>query len=381
MRVMMIGPYPQSPARIDGGVSAAMTYLSQALLREPGIELVGVRIGGGSDRMLEVSRFDWPVFDLPLGKFGLSSFYRSQRTRLNQLIHQHRPDVIHAQGVDVEGFLAVRSGVPSVVTVHGVLGACARFKTGVIGIARAAAAARLTEKSTVRRAKDLIAISPYIADYYKLEIRGCIHEIPNAVGDAFFNVLRAPVRGRALFAGRISRGKGVLELIRAVGRDKNQPSTLILAGSCPDKAYGEEVRREIADLNLYERVKFVGLLSEEALLNEFARAEYLVLPSFQETAPMVIQQAMAAGLAVVATRVGGIPHLIDNNVTGFLTSPGDVCELASVFSAIARDEHLCARVGERARAVALSKYRADLVARSTRSVYRLILERPSQEQQ
>ena len=96
------------------------------------------------------------------------------------------------------------------------------------------------------------------------------------------------------------------------------------------------LRRIAGELGIAPKVEFTGLLDEPSLIREFERAEALVLPSFQETAPMVVQQAMAAGLAVVASRVGGIPYQIRHEVSGLLFEAGNVAAASDAIEASGR---------------------------------------------
>jgi glycosyltransferase involved in cell wall biosynthesis len=369
IRVMMIGPYPLSRDRIDGGVASATTYLSEALATKDGIDLIGVRIVKGHGAQGPRSGFQWPIEDLPLGRFSLSSLYRRQRERLRQLITRHRPHVVHAQGTDIAGFLAVGCGLPSVVTVHGLLGECASYQTNFVMKARAKLTALLTERHSVRRATDLIAISPYVTRYYAGQFGTRVHAIPNPIAPSFFGVQRNPEAGRLLYAGRIANGKGLPDLLRAVARNRAKTSAVVLAGATPDAGYGRSLRRQVMELGLTDLVYFAGLLDEPTLLKEFSRAEALVLPSRQETAPMVVQQAMAAGLAVVATRVGGIPEQIENESTGLLFDAGDVDALAGILARLDADASLGRRLGEAAAQVAMQRFPAAVVAQATLRVY------------
>jgi glycosyltransferase involved in cell wall biosynthesis len=373
MRVMMLGPFPRSPDRIDGGVAAAVTYLAQALVREPGVELIGVRVSGGARKSVPDSSLGWPVVDLPLDPGSVSTLFWRQKRRFRELISEYRPDIVHAQGADLSGLLAVGCKVPAVITIHGVLRECAKLQTDPVVKARDMLQSFLTERPTVRNARDVISISPYIARYYRNEIKGRVHDIPNAVGPGFFSVCRMPERGRFLFAGRISKGKGILELVRAVALAPACVQKLVLAGGTPDKAYEDEVRREVRKLGLESRVEFAGLLDEPSLLAEFARAEALVLPSYQETAPMVVQQAMAAGLPVLATRVGGIPFQVEDGVSGLLFDAVDVHGLAGLLERIKGDPALGERLGREARKAAVAHYDARVVADMTSAAYKRIL--------
>jgi glycosyltransferase involved in cell wall biosynthesis len=370
---MMIGPYPVSPNKIDGGVAAATMYLSQALSSLQGIDLTGVRIGRQGDESREDHALGWRVLDMPLGRLSLSTLYRPQRRRLRNLLERYDPHIVHAQGADLAGLLAVTCGRPAVVTVHGMLGECARFQTDPTNRLRARLAALVTERRAIGRSPDLIAISPYVARYYREDIKGRVHDIPNAVAPAFFRVARRMEQGRFLYAGRIANGKGLVELLHAVAHNTSSVTALVLAGATPDPAYGAYLRGEVERLGLGNRVLFAGLLTEPELVDEFARAEALVLPSHQETAPMVIQQAMAAGLSVIATTVGGIPDQVQHETTGLLFDAGDTLALSGLIQRFGKNPGLSARLGQAAKAVATKKYQGSAVAEATVSVYRQAL--------
>src|SRR6185503_9383263 len=258
MRVLMIAPFPRNPDRIDGGVAAATMYLCQALSAMPDVDLIGVRVARDGQDLPEEQSLGWPVVDLPLGRLSLSTLFMPQRRRLHELLLRYEPQVVHAQGADFAGLLAVSCNRPAVVTAHGMLAECARFQTDPVNRLRASLSAAVTERTTIRRARDLIAISPYVARHYRDDIRGRIHELPNAIGPAYFDVERKPERGRFLFAGRIANGKGLEELIRAAAGSSSAVKSLILAGATPDGAYGERLRRMVSSLDLEDRVLFTG---------------------------------------------------------------------------------------------------------------------------
>ena len=380
MRVMIVGRYPASPKQIDGGVAAANLYLSQALVRQSNLSLVGVRLVDDGDKPVVQGDFDWPMVDLPLDRSSVTTLYKRQKRRFAQLLKDFSPEIVHGQGLDVAGLLAVRSGLPSLVTVHGVLHECAKFQSTLAARARARLSVFLTERPSIRYATDVVAISPYVSQYYSGRIYGRVHEIPNPVAQEFFQIRREPEPGRFLFAGRISRLKGIVELVQAVADVANKVETLVLAGSSPDKEYERQVRSLVRRCGVESQVHFAGLLDEPALREEFSRAEALVLPSYQETAPMVVQQAMAAGIAVIATRVGGLPYLIDHDVSGLLFAPGDVKALADLLGRFHDNSALGERLGKAARGVANTSFRAEHVARATRDVYERILSRAADSQ-
>ena len=162
--------------------------------------------------------------------------------------------------------------------------------------------------------------------------------------------------------------------MRAFAQSRADGAQLVFAGAATEPEYEHIIRQEVAQLGLVERVKFRGLLDEASMLDEFSRAEALVLPSYQETAPMVIQQAMAAGLAVIATRICGVPYQIEHDVTGLLYSAGAVAELAALLERLGTDQALGKRLGDAARMTAIERYHAAKVADATLDTYKSILQ-------
>jgi glycosyltransferase involved in cell wall biosynthesis len=123
------------------------------------------------------------------------------------------------------------------------------------------------------------------------------------------------------------------------------------------------------ELGLGGRAALLGPLSTEQLLEEYRLASLFVLPSAQETSPMVIAEAMAAGVPVVATRVGGVPYLVEDGATGFLVDVGDIDALARRIASLIADDDVRGAVGGAARSRARERYRPVDVAARVRAVY------------
>ena len=226
----------------------------------------------------------------------------------------------------------------------------------------------------VRRALHTILISPYVADHYGPALSGKQYLIPNPVHRRFFDVVRREAPGRILFAGRLYALKGIKDLLNAVSRmTKPEQMRVVLAGSLADEQYVNELRVEASRLNITDIVDFRGILRGRELLEEFSRCACLVLPSYQETAPMVIQEAMASGLPVIASDICGIPYQVDDGKSGFLFPPGDVEALAHSLNMLLSDQFLRERFSAAARQRAENEYRGEAIARKTLDVYRDML--------
>jgi glycosyltransferase involved in cell wall biosynthesis len=166
--------------------------------------------------------------------------------------------------------------------------------------------------------------------------------------------------------------KGIFELLQAVNLVRpHVPALQVrLAGRTDvNPVYLEKLYAYIREHRLEDCVYFLGPLDEASLLEEYARCALLVLPSCQETAPMVIEQAMAARVPVVATRVGGVDYLVNHGQTGFVVEFGDINGLAESMVTMLNDAELRAQMGTAGRVEAERRFRAEVVARQTREVY------------
>jgi glycosyltransferase involved in cell wall biosynthesis len=157
----------------------------------------------------------------------------------------------------------------------------------------------------------------------------------------------APEGAILLFVGNFYEVKDPQFLIRAFAQLKDGATRLVMAGGGPL----EQACRELAGrLNVAQRVLFAGRRSPREIARLMNCADLLVLPSRNEGVPNVILEAFASGLPVVASRVGGIPEVMDNDLLGSLFSPGDEGALASTIErrlAAPRDTAAIRRHAER----------------------------------
>lgn len=172
---------------------------------------------------------------------------------------------------------------------------------------------------------------------------------------------RRPKTGSAvpalLFVGWLDRSKGVFELIEACHRLGAQKRfTLDLAGEGDASA---EARSRVAALGLEGRVRFRGWLEKQALMEALREADVLVLPSFAEGLPNAMVEAMAAGLAVVVSRVGAIPEVVVDREGGLLVEAGDVAGLRDALAAVIDDRNLREQLGAAAHIIAAREFSVD----------------------
>jgi glycosyltransferase involved in cell wall biosynthesis len=155
---------------------------------------------------------------------------------------------------------------------------------------------------------------------------------------------------RLLFVGAMGRLKGEQDLIRALQNipDLAPSLRLIMLGNG-----SETVKPLLRAAKLDRLVEHIGPVAMDQRADFYKRADLFVLPTYAECLPISMLEAMAAGLPVISTTVGGIPDLIEDGVEGYLVAPGDVEALADRIARLIKDPTERRRMGERARLKAL----------------------------
>lgn len=161
-----------------------------------------------------------------------------------------------------------------------------------------------------------------------------------------------------LFVGRLSAPKGIYDLFDAIPRviERHPEAKFVLVGVAESDAMEPVIRAEAGRRGIAARIAFLGALDGRDKAAAFATSQMLVVPSWTEAFPLVIPEAMAAGLPVIATAVGAIPDFVKDEEDGFLIAPGDWPALADRICRLLDDGSLRRRIGERVRARAPSEF-------------------------
>jgi L-malate glycosyltransferase len=153
---------------------------------------------------------------------------------------------------------------------------------------------------------------------------------------------------------------------------KQVPSRLVLIGDGPERGAAE---RRAADLGLAGHVEFVG--EQMDLVPWLSAANLLLLPSAQESFGLAALEAMACGVPVIASRVGGLPEILEDGVTGFLRDKDDVDGMAAQGVAVLSNPSLAARVGNAAAASVQRLYCTETVVPQYEAYYNDVLNSPA----
>jgi glycosyltransferase involved in cell wall biosynthesis len=379
MKVAVLGLFPDDPARIVGGVEAATLRLCEGLHRVPGVDVHTIVSVPGRAVGLKSLAPNWTVHSIgTFDHFGNVLLALPDRMRMVRALRALRPDIVHAHSTDRHALGALDSGFPTVVTIHGVIEMETRLEKRAPERIRGFFRDRMV-KEVLRRVRNVAYVSSYLRDLYEDRLRHAQSWIiENPVGDLFFRAKHPEEPGRVLYAGLLIPRKGLRNLLAAVAIAKaDVPEIrLALAGSETDASYRRELERKIDELGIRGCVEFLGGLSPERLAEEYGRAAIVVLVSRQDTSPVAIQEAMAAGRPMIGSTAGGIPYLVKEGITGFLVPYGEPALLARKMVELIRDPVQRRSMGQYAQGEAYRRFSVDGVAGATYRMYNEILSSP-----
>jgi glycosyltransferase involved in cell wall biosynthesis len=378
-------------ARLNmGGPALHVAYLT-AGLRERGYDttLVAGSLARGEDSMafvadardVEIVRIDELGREIsPLRDFVAT-------LRLARLIRRERPDILHTHTAKAgtvgraAAVLAGRRRPPIVVhTFHG------HVLRGYFGPVRSRFF-RLLERWLASRTTALIAVSPQVRDdLVALGVAPAERFVVVRLGIELDERVAAGQNGRAesrrylgiepdRFAvgwiGRMTAVKRTDDVLVAFKRlrDEGVDAVLCMVGDGPDRP---ELERRAHELGVVRDTLFLGY--QEDVAPFYAAFDALVLPSSNEGTPVSAIEALAAGRPVVATRVGGVPDVVQEGRDGFLVDPGATDDLADRLTRLARDPELRERMGAAGRERVLPRYAVARLIDDVDRLYRSLLD-------
>lgn len=342
MIISIIGPYPLSSDCIHGGVESSVYGLVQALIRTG--HTVAVfdfpRIGGKDtsehNGLLTVHRYS------NQGKHNQDAVQRGKEIFRDIVALQ--PDIVHVHGTgEFSGWMykAVRNkGIPVVLTVHGLLREekkqALKRKPTFRHLYQYIIQTR-AEKDVLNKASHIIVDTPYVAQmisqYFQ---KGQItqlpesHIIPQGINEAYYHLSCDCQSEIILCVGAIAPRKGHIYTVEMFNilRKHGIAAKLRIIGALADRQYYEKLIQWIQNSPYHEDISIEINMPQLELYKAYEQARLFVLHSREESQGIVFAEAMAAGLPVVATNVGGIPDVVENEKSGMLCEFGDVHAMA-----------------------------------------------------
>lgn len=176
--------------------------------------------------------------------------------------------------------------------------------------------------------------------------------------------------GYALYIGRLSKEKGILNLINAFA--KLDSGKLYIAGDGPEK---DNIERIIRENNLEQRVELLGFLSKDEVINWTRKCRFTVVPSiWYENCPYSVMETLAIGKPVIGANIAGIPELVKDNQSGFIYKYDDVNDLAAKMRILFEDRNLAEGFGKNAKMDAKKLYAKDVYYKKIMDIYENLVE-------
>lgn len=286
---------------------------------------------------------------------------------LSRLIREVRPALVHAHSSKA-GFLGrlvcAAQGVPAVFTAHGWA-----FTEGVPVLRRSLA--RWAERLAGLLPSWVVTVSEYdrrLALRHRIVRPDRLVRIHNGIADPGLLAEPSLHVPTLVMVGRFAPPKAQDILLRVLHRLRHLPWSLTFVGGGPKQPQVQELAKS---LGLADRVTFAGFRDDVPRF--LAESQIFCLCSHWEGLPLSILEAMAVGLPVVASDVGGVSEIVQEGVTGFLVKRGDIDGLADRLRLLLQDPQLRHRMGQAGRARYLECFTVDRMAEKTWALYERVL--------
>jgi starch synthase len=361
------------PPDIYGGAGVHVEYLARALA--PLVELT-VHCQG-ADRAGAVAHQSWDVLSDAVLRVFSADLSMADAVSDAELVHSH------TWYANLAGQLAaLRYGIPHVATVHSLeplrpwkaeqLGGGYALSSWAERISLASAAAVVAVSNGMRA--DVLEAYPEIPPERIRVIRNGIDTAEYAPDFGTEVLLKHGIdlsRPYVIFVGRITRQKGVPVLLRAAAALDPSAQLVLCAGAADTAELGAEVSSLVAGLQESRSgvIWIPEMLPKPEIIQLLTHALIFVCPSVYEPLGIVNLEAMACETAVVASRVGGIPEVVEGSVTGLLVPPDDPASLADALNLLLRDPGRAEAMGLAGRERAVREFSWDAVGAQTAELY------------
>jgi glycosyltransferase involved in cell wall biosynthesis len=360
----------------EGGMEFFAANIAEQLSQNHAWEVVVVTTGEGRETEIEAGGAHLRVYRLPYWyKLSNSPLSPDWFWRVRRIIQAESPDLLNIH-TPVPGLGDIASSVagerPVVVNYHmGTLRKQKSYLNSIIWIYE-----HVLLKPMLYKAKAIISSSDYVRDGFLANFKYKVQTITPAVDAELFHPAAAAVDApRIIFVGSLNRSeqhKNLRTLLAACQRLRALVPDLRLTvvGDGDGRTMYEDVA---ASMGLGDITNFTGRLERNALAEAYRAAAVFVLPSTNDSFPLVITEAMASGLPVISTRVGGIPTLVDDEVDGLLVAPIDTGQLVGALHRVLTDKELADRLGRAGRDKAVQSLSWSSRAAMTDRVFREVL--------
>lgn len=342
MNIVQFGPYPLDSNCIRGGVESSVFGLTNALALNHEVDVFDIPRIDGKDTGERVGNIQIHRY-LNHGTHNQDAVQRVDEI-LRDIIALH-PDIVHVHGTGEISAIVYRAlkdyGIKVLLTIHGLLHMekknQLRKKLSLKHLYQYYHQSRI-EFEAIANAVTAIVDTEYVAiqlrDLFKqkkITKLPQMHIIPQGINAEYLTLDNQCSAQTILSVGAISERKGHLYLIKAfeIICAKHPQAKLCIAGTLADNRYYQLLQDYISKSPYEKQIELKVNLPQEEIFKLYQQSTLFALHSQEESQGIVFAEAMAVGLPVVATKVGGVPYVVKNNTTGLLSEYGDVTSFAN----------------------------------------------------
>ena len=382
MNIIQFGPYPLDVNCIKGGVESSVYGLANALSLDHQVYVFDVpRLGQNDSR----------------GLIGNTQIYRYQNngrhnqdavSRLCDIISDMislYPDVVHIHGtgeISAKVYQALRKkGIKVLLTIHGLQHVekynLLRKKFTLKHLYQFVHQSR-TELRLIENTHSAIVDTEYVATQLhhlllqrKIKTLPTMSVVPQGINTEYLSLSSHGSDTKVILSvGAISERKGHLYLIQAFELvcKKDYNTKLIIAGSLADKNYHQMLLDYVSRSPYKNQIQVLVNLPQEQIFQLYQQATLFALHTQEESQGIVFAEAMAVGLPIVSTNVGGVPYVVQDKNTGLLSEYTDIQSFAKNIDAILTNNELYQRLTTNAKKIAQS-YDWSNIAKQVLNVY------------
>jgi len=377
LKILMISSLPMDLSQIKGGVESAVINLLTGLSKlNIAVQVVNYSSSSNSKINTNFSK-NIAIQYIPAGiiKNYIYDYLIRGRRSIKKIINTYQPDIIHVQGTGPQLLLLKYSKYKNiVVTQHGIMQEEKKYQIGLKDTLRFHVKS-IIETIYLRKVENIIFISDYNKNLYKDANLKFTTNIYNAINSDFFHKNKSQkALNKILYVGAINKRKGLINVLKALNMLKLRGMyyKLEIIGDFTDKGYEDLIKNYLESSIIIDDIIFHGWQPPRNIIQIMQKNSLFILPSYQETLPVSIAEAMAAGLVVIANDVGGVSEMLIEKHSGFLYTNNNLEELIKILANLYNNPVLVNDISINAQLHAKKHFHHDVVALQTVEFYQKI---------
>ena len=372
MNILLGTQYPYAHEPIWGGVQAVSHNLKKGFTEYSPEDTVKVVTGSPYATRLYEETENIIYIKKPWMKLG-SIYLSSYPRRIKKMLQIYQYQVLNAHTIDF-AYYGLQKNQQVIFTPHGFNWIEQHYvKSYQQPIWNHFYVKRLYK--VLQRISFLISINPYGRTLFEQKTTATIFDINNPVSSDYFTLPDTSTGHQFLWMGVISRMKNLFSLIKAlmIVKKKIPDFTCVIAGKIEDPVYFKEIMQYINNHDLRDNIQYKGILGPHEKRQELSEMSFLVINSLNEHAPMVISESLSAGKPVIASNLGGIPFMIQDEKQGLLINPTNSSDIAEHILYLLTHQKDTQTMGRNGKRYATTHYHPKVIIPQYKKAYEEVL--------